>query len=482
MKRHFLFHGSILILIALIFDACKKDSAPLIYDDYPTEVGKIIINKCATSGCHNSQSYQAAADLNLSTYKDLFKGSVNGSPVIPFRSDFSSLCYFINTYEDLGPINIPTMPLNGTKLTKDEVNTIKNWIDKGAPDINGNVMWSDMTNQKKYYVLNQGCDVVTVFDGISKLPIRYITVGNKPTVSESPHMIKVSPDGKYWYVIFLNNSIFQKYSTQTNELLGEVSLGGVLDWNTMRISDDGKRAYLVSWQANSRLAVVNTENMTLLKNVGGISNAHGCALNKTNDTIYITAQAGNYIYKIDTGVTSLSTIIIDNSSVINSTPGTIDPHGIIFSPDGSKYFITCQASNEVRVLRTLDNALLATIPTGQYPQEIALSIKKNSIYISCQNDPNSNPRILGSVTEINMDTYQYSNYKVGYQPHGIEVDDDLDLIIVANRNISSSGPAPHHTGECGRNGFINYFNLSTFSLLNKKTEVASDPYSIAVTP
>ncbi len=482
MKGRVLFLGSILILIALIFVACKKDSAPLIYGDYPTEVGKIIINKCATSGCHNSQSYQAAADLNLSTYKDLFKGSVNGSPVIPFRSDFSSLCYFINTYEDLGSINIPTMPLNGTKLTKDEVNTIKNWIDKGAPDMNGNVMWSDMPNQKKYYVLNQGCDVVTVFDGISKLPIRYITVGNKLTVSESPHMIKVSPDGKYWYVIFLNNSIFQKYSTQTNALLGEVSLGGVLDWNTMRISDDGKRAYLVSWQANSRLAVVNTENMTLLKNVGGISNAHGCALNKTNDTIYITAQAGNYIYKIDTGFTSLNTIIIDNSSIINSTAGTIDPHGIIFSPDGSKYFITCQASNEVRVLRTLDNALLATIPTGQYPQEIAMSIKKNSIYISCQKDPNSNPRILGSVTEINMDTYQYSNYKVGYQPHGIEVDDDLDLIIVANRNILSSGPVPHHTGECGRNGFINYFNLSTFSLLNKKTEVASDPYSIAVTP
>lgn len=482
MKRHFLFHGSILVVIALILNACKKDSAPLIYGDYPTDVGKIIVNRCATSGCHNSQSYQAAADLNLSTYPDLFKGSVNGSPVIPFRSDFSSLCYFINSYDDLGPVNIPTMPLNGTRLTKDEVKTIKNWIDKGAPDINGNIMWSNMSGKKRYYVLNQGCDVVTVFDGATKLPIRYITVGNNPNVSESPHMIKVSPDGKYWYVIFLNNSIFQKYSTETNQLIGEVNLGGVLDWNTMRISDDGKRAYLVSWQANSRLAIVNTENMSLMKNIGGISNAHGCALNKTNDTIYITAQAGNYIYKIDTGVTSLSTIIIDNSSVINSTPGTIDPHGIIFSPDGSKYFITCQASNEVRVLRTTDNALLATIPTGQYPQEIAMSLKKNTIYISCQNDPNSNPRILGSVTEINMDNYQYLNYKVGYQPHGIEVDDNLDLVIVANRNLSSSGPAPHHTGECGRNGFINYFKLSAFTLLNNKTEVASDPYSIAVTP
>jgi YVTN family beta-propeller protein len=482
MKGLRFFIGSLLTISILVFVACTKDSASPLYNDYPTEVGKIMVNKCATSGCHNDASYQAAASLNLSSYASLFNGSVNGSPVIPYRSDFSSLCYFINTYEDLGPINIPTMPLNGTKLSKEEVNIIKNWIDKGAPDINGNVMWSNMNGKKRYYVLNQGCDVVTVFDGTTKLPIRYITVGNNPNVSESPHMIKVSPDGKYWYVIFLNNSIFQKYSTSNNQLIAEVNLGGIMDWNTMRISEDGKRAYLVSWQTNSRLAIINTENMSLLKNIGGIANAHGCALNKTNDTIYITAQSGNYIYKIDTGATSLNTIIIDNSGVINSTPGSIDPHGIIFSPDGSKYFITCQSSNEVRVLRTSDNALLATIPTGRYPQEIAMSIKKNSIYISCQNDPNPNPRILGSVTEINMDTYQYSNYKLGYQLHGIEVDDELDLVIVASRNISSSGPLPHHTGECGRNGFINYFQLSTMTLLTKKTEVASDPYSIAVTP
>jgi hypothetical protein len=39
-------------------------------------------------------------------------------------------------------------------------------------------MWSDNPNRKKYYVLNQGCDVVTVFDAETQLPMRYITVGN----------------------------------------------------------------------------------------------------------------------------------------------------------------------------------------------------------------------------------------------------------------------------------------------------------------
>ena len=133
--------------------SCSKDPQIFLQGDYPPEVAKIIVNKCASSGCHNDASYQGAADLNTSTYANLFKGSSNGSPVIPYRSDFSSLCYFINTYAEYGLTNIPTMPLNNKALTKDEVKTIKDWIDNGAPDVNGNIMWSDNPVRKKYYVL-----------------------------------------------------------------------------------------------------------------------------------------------------------------------------------------------------------------------------------------------------------------------------------------------------------------------------------------
>ena len=182
-RRNLLIIFSFLFTFILFF-SCTKDPAIPVYGDYPEAVGKIFANKCATPGCHNSSSYKACADLDLSSFSSLFKGSNNGSPVIPFRSDFSSLCYFINTYEELGPINAPTMPINGNALSKAEVETIKNWIDNGAPDINGNIKWSDNPNRKKYYVLNQGCDVVTVFDAETQLPMRYITVGNKNGIPE----------------------------------------------------------------------------------------------------------------------------------------------------------------------------------------------------------------------------------------------------------------------------------------------------------
>lgn len=463
--------------------ACTKDSSPPVFGDYPTEIGKIFHYKCATAGCHNATSYQAAAGLDLSSYQALFRGSVNGSPVIPYSSQFSSLCYFINTYNDLGPINIPTMPLNGTALSKNEVKLIKDWIDNGAPDIEGNVMWADNPSRKKYYVLNQGCDVVTVFDAKTQLPMRYVSVGNNPGAIESPHMIKLSPDGQYWYVVFVANTIIQKYRTSDDSFVAETSLGAWQNWNTMAISNDGKRAYCVSWQASSRLAVVDLEHMSLLHNIGGgnFTDAHGIALNNTNDTLYITRQTGNYIYRIDTALNNIDEIAIDGSGIPNQT-SSLDPHEITFSPDGSTYFVTCQTSNEVRVMNTADNSLLQVINTGVYPLEMVKSVSKNKLYVTCNNDPNPNPKILGSVTVIDMTTYLSNNYKVGYQPHGIGLDETNGYLIVASRNFITSGPAPHHTGICGRNGFINYFKLSNMELLNKKTEVASDPYSVAVKP
>ncbi|MES2397481.1 MAG: hypothetical protein V4549_15840, partial [Bacteroidota bacterium] len=225
--------ASALFLVVLLatISSCTKDSAPPLFGDYPTDIGKIFTYKCATSGCHNESSADGAAGLSLTSYSSLFKGSVNGSPVIPYRSDFSSLCYFINTFDDLGPKNLPTMPVNSNPLSRSEVETIKAWIDNGAPDINGNIMWADNPNRKKYYVLNQGCDVVTVFDAATQLPMRYINVGNKPG-GESPHQIKVSPDGQYWYVVFYANSILQKYRTSDDSFVGEVSLGAYQNWNT----------------------------------------------------------------------------------------------------------------------------------------------------------------------------------------------------------------------------------------------------------
>lgn len=420
----------------------------------------------------------------------MFTGSSSGSPVIPYNSQFSSLCYYINTYDELGLQNTPTMPLNGKKLSYDEVKLIKNWINAGAPDINGNVKWADNPKRKKLYAVNQGCDVVTVFDAESRLPMRFIRVGTKAS-GNTPHQIRVSPDGNYWYVIFVNNNIMQKFSCTDDSYIGDIPLSPLAagtgaddaqDWNTFVISKDSKRAYCVSWTASGKVAAVDLENRKLRHYLGGQIFPHGIALNKLEDKMYVTGQSGNYLIEIDTGFTFTNLLSLENNVQPNNL-STLEPHDIILSADKNSLLVTCQKSNDVRVFNLLSGNVSNIIPTGIYPQEIVYSPGFNQYFVSCSEDTVSFPRSHGNIVRIYANSYITSKIPCGFQPHGMAVDESKKLLYVTSRNIMADGPAPHHTSQCaGRNGFVNFIDLNSFKVLPDRYELSVDPYFIFARP
>lgn len=476
-------------ILFILFNSCTKDKGSVNFGSYPADIGKIISKDCATSGCHNSKSYLAASEYNLDSWANMFKGSKSGSPVIPFNSKFSALCYYINTYPELGLQNTPVMPLNKTALTYDEVKLIKDWIDSGAPDVNGNVMWGDNPNRRKLYAVNQGCDVVTVFDSESQLPIRYVAVG-KPGLDDTPHMVRVSPDSKYWYVIFINNNIIQKFRCSDDSYIGDIPLSplaagtgtdNALNWNTINISSDGKRAYCVSWTLNGKVAAVDLENMKLRHFLAVPNNPHAIAIHPDGTKIYVGAQVGNYITEIDTSFTSSNEISLENGMPVSSL-SSLDIHDMIVSGDKNSLYITCQKSNDVRVYNFQTGQVTAVYNVGKYPQEIVYSPLKNQYFVSCTYDSTTFSNSMGVVSRIDA-SGSVTNLKCGYQPHGIEVDDKTKLAYVLSRNIQSTGPAPHHTSQCaGRNGFVNFIDINTFTIINKKYEMSVDPYFICVRP
>lgn len=489
MKKNVL--RAIVFLALVIVFSCRKDLGKIDYGGaYPAAIGRIIANNCAVSGCHNTASYIAAGRYNLESWDLMFRGSANGSPVIPFNSAFSSFCSFINTYPDLGLQNEPTMPLNGKRLSYQEVKLIKDWVDNGAPDINGKIMWADKPNRKKFYAVNQGCDVVTVFDAETKLPMRYIEVGTKPS-SDAPHQVRVSPDGKYWYVIFINNNILQKFRCSDDSYVGAIPLTPLaagsgsedaVDWNTFTISKDGKRAYCASWIQNGHISAVNLESMSLIRYSPALYYPHGIILNASEDQLYVTSQTGNFITQLDTAFTEAKHLILNNS-IIPDFNSSIDPHEMILSPDGADILITCQASNDVRVFNVSQEKVTTVITTGQFPQEIVYSKGTNQYIVSCTEDVTSFPGRTGVLTRIDAGNYSTETIPCGHQPHGMAVDETRNILYVLSRNASANGPAPHHTSACtGRNGFVNFIDLNTFSILPGRYELSVDPYFIDVRP
>ncbi len=477
------------ITFLLIVHSCKKDPQVLNPEgEFPAEVQRIFENKCATAGCHNDKSFQNAAGLNLTTWSNLvYDAGVSGSVVIPFRPEFSSLFQFINSYEDLGLSAEPQMPLNGDKLTRDEVKTIKSWIENGCKNSRGEIPFAyDFETRKKVIVSNQGCDAISIIDAKSKLIMRYITIGKKQSI-ESPHFLDISKDGKYWYACFVAGDVVQKFETSTGNLVGEVEIGEG-GWNVIKLTDDGSTAY-VSDLTNGRLAKINTSSMSLTQMYQSspklFESPHGIEITTTGDTIYVTSQFGNTFYRFIPAAFRNDAISLVKGQVPNFASNTYDPHEVIFSPDRSKYFFTCQSSNEVRVFDAKADSLLQVIPVGKLPLEFAVSKQKNLLFVSCSEEPNPNfPTLKGSVEVIDMNTLQVVKTLYGrfFQPHGMAVNETTGELFVASRNADASGPPPHHISECaGRNGFFEVFDINTWEKKLDRQELSVDPYAVIIT-
>ncbi len=490
----------VLLLFSIVLCTCKTDSSVIIKSggNYPEPIAKIILNKCAVSGCHNDISKEAASGLSLTTWDHMFEGTRNGAAVIPYNHKQSTLFLFSNVYKELGVSAKPTMPYEESPLTKEEVITLRNWIDYGAPNEKGFVKFSDNPLRSKFYVCNQGCDLVTVFDAATALPMRCFEVGQSPNFNESPHQVRVSPDGRSYYVIFLNGTIFQKFNTADDSFVSQVYIGHG-SWNTFVITADSKYAYLVDYSAGDdlfpgqgRVKYIDLSAMEVKATYNGpnlFSFPHAVALHPNQNLLYVFGQEASFFYKVDMrasqGNSPLSPEISGMITMDQSNGQMLKPHDVLFSPDGDKYMLSCQNTNEVRFYSTADDHLIKTIPVGTFPQELAISNHKNYLFVSCMEDTVNFPGFRGSIAVIDLNTLSLVKHiYTGHQPHGIAVDESFDELIIANRNNNANGPAPHHSSDCGgRNGYITFVDINTLKLIpQKKIEVSVDPYFISVRP
>lgn len=476
------------LFVLLFLASCRFEKGPLPTADYPREVGNILITKCAISGCHTPAGSVNAAGLDLSTWQNLFKGSRSGAAVVPYSPESSFLCNFINTYPDIGPTQSPVMPPNAAPLTREEVLAIREWISNGAPDLDGNIAFPPSPTRKKVYVVNQGCDVMSVIDVESGLLMRSIPVGVSPAV-EIPHRVNVRPDGKYGYIAFLQADFLQYFDAETDRIVGEIPIGPG-EWNTIVFSPDSRYAFVADFNPDGKIACVDLQQHKLIQlyqGSGFLVNPHGQAYHPSKKELWVAPQYGNFIYRLDVtdplNPSKLSPILLDYSGVPTTSPG-LDPHEIIFSPDGKYVFATCQGSNDLRIVEVETGIIQNVIATGLFPQEMDISTNENQpwLAITCMEDSVSFPNQgKGSLLVMDWKTLQsrYSLYP-GFQPHGVAVDAEKGEIWVANRNVSPGGPAPHHTAACsGTAGFMNRFSGADGRKLNGyPIWLSVDPYSV----
>ncbi|MCD6011398.1 MAG: beta-propeller repeat [Flavipsychrobacter sp.] len=471
--------------ISVLFNSCTHESkyVDVTGSNYPNDIAAIILNKCAVSGCHNNLSYANAGGLNLTTWDNLFKGTGTGATVIPYRPDFSSLCFFTNTDSSLGIALKPTMPYDRQPLSKAEYLKIRDWITAGAPDASGNIKFADDLNRSKFYVANRLCDVVTVIDAASILPMRYIDVGDG--AAKYPYCIKVAPDKKHWYVSFFTQSDFvQQFNAENDKLMVNISLGtGV--WTSFVISSDSKYGWFVDNSSPGKIVYVDLVSNAVLATYtfgGNFKYPSGIVLNEQYKKLYVGAQTGNFIYTIDIA-DPLSPVIqerpIDGKSTVMHQ-SSVNPVELLADPQSGKCYIACIASRDIRVMDMRYDTVVNEI--SLYAVPACMVIASGKLFVSCPDDMIFFPGNRGCVVVIDLHTNAIvKRIKTGYQPYGLAVDDDRDVIAAVNANISAGGPASHHVSGCGsKNGNVTFIDVNTLELVpGKLLEVAVFPYSVS---
>src|SRR5882762_6688825 len=98
-------------------------AAPALCVDCARDVEPIFRAKC--DGCHGNR--QAMSGLRLDSREAALAGGYSGKVILPGKSGESKLIQLVS---DVKPGVV--MPPAGERLTSDEINTLRAWIDEGA--------------------------------------------------------------------------------------------------------------------------------------------------------------------------------------------------------------------------------------------------------------------------------------------------------------------------------------------------------------
>lgn len=488
--------------------ACKRSSlAPESLSDYPKEVGRILLARCA--GCHTSSSaehsYSSTSPslpslhtLNLSRWESLFYGpSLEVPLVVPYVPAYSSLLWHINTDTTWGPVASPLMPPptpdSSNLLTLSEKNILLAWIAEGAPNIKGTRPWSEteVLPHRKVFVCASAADLIAVYHADTYHLLRYIPVGVSPQIIESPHFIQFSPDGQYLYVTLIAGAAVEKYRTTDYQKVGRVAVAP--EPAHIEFTPDGRYGVITHFTDTYpvKLTLIDAEKMTVLDELRDplgeiIARPHGLYLDSTGKFAYVTANAGNYITKvaIDTAQKRFRDFI-----QIPLVPGDIPrpdrrwgPYQIVGDAQG-RYYVSCENSHEVRVFDAEKDSLVGIVPVATAPKLMAYH--KGLLYVAClkAEAPLLQGRKLGAIAVIQTMPLRLLThlYGLGHLPRGVAVDPRKQKLFISYENITGEDPPHHPTTASSSPGKLYVLNLPYFQL-EAVREFAPGGYGLALMP
>lgn len=208
---------------------------------------------------------------------------------------------------------------------------------------------------KELWVTVRGEDHVAVLDGKTFEETTRIKVPN------GPGMQIFSPDGQYGYVCssFVPETVV--ISVADHQIAGRVKQASPFCPN-IAASPDGKQVWFTLKDVGKTQVFSAEPPFAVLETLdtGPITNHVNFARNANGTFAYVTVG----------GLNEVKVFRTDDFSLVATIPVGKLPHGIWPSGDGTRVYVGLENDDELAAIDTLTNRVIATIPIGQAPQAV----------------------------------------------------------------------------------------------------------------
>uniref|UniRef100_UPI000A783B81 YncE family protein n=1 Tax=Methanosarcina mazei TaxID=2209 RepID=UPI000A783B81 len=175
-----------------------------------------------------------------------------------------------------------------------------------------------------------------------------------------------------------------------------------------------------------------------------------------------SSSSAPFAYITNGGSNNVSVIDTVNNTVIAVVDVGSDPFGVAVAPDGTKVYVANMGSNNISVIDTATNSVTDTIDAGINPRGIAVSPDGTKIYVV--NSASNNVSVIDTVT--NNVT---ASVTAGGIPYGVAVNPDGKKVYVTNGDIGNE------------NNTVSVIDTISNNVIATVT-AGGIPYGVAVTP
>ena len=209
---------------------------------------------------------------------------------------------------------------------------------------------------KEVWVTVRGEDYVSVLDGVSFEETARIRTPN------GPGMQIFSPDGKYGYVCSSFNPETDIITVADHQIVARVKQDSPFCPN-IAATPDGNQVWFTLKDTGETQVFDARPPFAVLKTLrtGPITNHVNIVHNAKGTFAYVTIGGLNQVKVFRTD---------DFSLVATVLVGKL-PHGIWPSGDGTRVYVGLENADGMTAIDTLSNTVVATVPIGQAPQAVA---------------------------------------------------------------------------------------------------------------